>query len=864
MIIDSPLPCSREPLRWRRWIQVSVAGALFGIQSVAVPVYGQEIISTVVGSDVPGFSGDGGPASNALLRLANFAGGVGVDAVGNLYIADTGNHRIRKIDPQGTITTVAGNGVRSFSGDRNAATGASLNTPGGVALDETGNLYIADTENHRIRKVNSKGIITTVAGNGIAGFSGDGGPADATSLSSPASVAADGLGNLYIADTGNRRIRRVNSEGIVTTVLSSMNDYYGVATDQANNLYVADSSGGRILKISPGGALTTVAGGGTSHPGYGDGGPATSAWLNYPTGVALDFAGNLYIADSHLQRIRKVFPSGTITTVAGSGLADEVEGVVPGGFSGDGGPASQASLNFPWAVATDANGSVYIVDSLNNRVRKVSTTSVTFFVPIILSGSGLNNSFFTSELTLTNRSAKDANLELTYAAAFGGGSGTASTTLASGSQLVVPDAITYLKSLGIPLPDSGNRGGTLTVHFSGIVSALEAAVAARTTTTVAGGRAGLAYPGVPISNTLDGPSYLCGLRQNYTDRSSVAVQHAGQPSEGDIALRVTVFSGYPAAPQSQVLPDIILPPGGFKQISLILHSNGLSLNNGYIKVERVRGTSPYYAYGIINDQPSSDGSFVPPILESSLTGRAGLALPVVVKTNSFATELILTNWSGSKKRVYFDFVSQIGSDPDFTSRAAFSIELNVSEQLILPDFVQWLRYRGVVGSDGGRGRTGSLFATFGSQDASGIFLGARTVTQALNGRYGLFYAAVPYGMANSRSSWLYGLQQNAENRTNLALVNTGEADSGTDLFTIELFDGDTGLKVNTIEEFAVPAKGWRQIDSILAQHAPGITHGYARVIRTAGRNPFISYAVISDGGKPGERSDDGAFVSSWP
>ena len=254
--------------------------ALWVLASVfwLMPVWGQGPctagIETVAGY-VP--LGDGGAATAAALMNP---GGVAVDAAGTLYIADTDNNRIRKVTTAGVITTVAGNGLAGAGGDGGQAVFASLHSPHGVAVDAAGNLYIADTDNNRIRKVTPAGIITTVAGTGISGHSGDGGPATAARLNYPVGVAVDAAGNLYIADTGNSRIR----------------------------------------KVTPAGVITTLAG--TGIGGYsGDGGPATAAQLKYPFGVAVDAAGNLYIADSGNNSIRKVTPAGIITTVAGNGTA---------------------------------------------------------------------------------------------------------------------------------------------------------------------------------------------------------------------------------------------------------------------------------------------------------------------------------------------------------------------------------------------------------------------------------------------------------------------------------------------------------------------------------------------------------------
>ena len=358
------------------------------------------IISTVAGSGatgnyVGGFGGDGSPAISAML---NSPRGVAVDGAGNLYIVDSGNHRIRRVDAAtGIISTVAGTRTNGFSGDSGPATSAQLNNPAGVAVDGTGNLYIADLDNNRIRRVDAAtGTISTFAGSGRRGFSGDGGPATSAQLNNPAGVAVDGTGNLYIADLDNNRIRRVDAAtGTISTFAGSgrrgfsgdggpaisamLNSPRGVAVDGAGNLYIADQGNYRIRKVDAAtGVISTAAGTWTS--GFrGDGGAATSAWLTIPKGVAVDRADNLYIADYGDHRIRKVdAATGIISTFAGSGR---------GGFSGDGAPATSAMLSNPIGVAVDRADNLYIADYRGHRIHKVDAATG---IISTFAGSGLN------------------------------------------------------------------------------------------------------------------------------------------------------------------------------------------------------------------------------------------------------------------------------------------------------------------------------------------------------------------------------------------------------------------------------------------------------------------------------------------
>ncbi len=333
------------------------------------------LISTLAGTGSPGYSGDGGQATAAEL---NQPWGVAVDKAGNVYAAEYNNQTIRKINTNGIITTIAGNTKNGFAGDGGAATLAELNYPTGVAVDTLGNVYIADQHNNRVRKVNTSGIISTYAGNGIASFSGDGGAATAAEMNVAAGVAVDVSGNIFIADFYNFRVRKVNTSGKISTVAgngnysfsgdggqataASIKSFIGVAVDKNGNIYIADQANGRVRKVNTSGIMSTFAGNGTQSYS-GDGGLASAAELSYPYGVGTDVSGNVFIADYANERVRYIPKSDIISTVAGDGTL---------GYFGDGGPATAAELSTLSGVAVDAIGNVYIADQTNNCIRKLT------------------------------------------------------------------------------------------------------------------------------------------------------------------------------------------------------------------------------------------------------------------------------------------------------------------------------------------------------------------------------------------------------------------------------------------------------------------------------------------------------------
>ncbi|CAM5322219.1 NHL domain-containing protein [Streptomyces abikoensis] len=332
-------------------------------------------IRTVTGTGDAAFGGDEGPSAAARL---NGPYGIVVDGTGTLYFSDHRNHRVRKVTTDGKIKTVAGTGDAGYSGDGGLAVSARLNCPREVAVDGAGAVYIADASNHRVRKVATDGTISTVAGTGTGGFGGDGGLALDAQLKYPHGVAVDSTGAVYISEWGNYRVRKVATDGTISTVAGTgtggfgadggradsaqLNHPQGVAVDAAGNLYIADCDNQRVRKVTADGTISTIAGTGVAGFG-GDGGPAASAKLYNPMGMVVDGTGALYIADSDNHRVRKVAADGTISTVVGAGSA---------GFGGDGGSAVSAQLNMPFGLAVDCVDALYIADFGNHRIRKVA------------------------------------------------------------------------------------------------------------------------------------------------------------------------------------------------------------------------------------------------------------------------------------------------------------------------------------------------------------------------------------------------------------------------------------------------------------------------------------------------------------
>ncbi len=508
--------------------------------------------------------------------------------------------------------------------------------------------------------------------------------------------------------------------------------------------------------------------------------------------------------------------------------------------------------------ADDVAGACYLYGNCSSS----GTVNTTLFVPVVLSVAGKGNSVFSSEMTVTNSGPLDASIVYQYVPSLGQGAGSVTDSLAAGKQTLIPDAIAYLRQKGLAIPSNADALGTILASFSGLSATSDAGIAVRTTTPVPptspNGRAGLAYAGVPAAKLLTTLGFLVGLRQNAQDRTNVAFENAGVTGSGDITLKATYYAGDGSGPISPPY-QVTISPGGWVQVALTdIAPNAVQ---GYVKVEKVGGTAPFWTYAVINDNLNSDGSYILPINEFPIlcqTCKAGLTLPVAVETGSYITEVILTNVGDVAKSVPIMYVAKAITGGSTT----VSFTLPPHSQLQLPSFVQVLRDMHAPGvGPVGPAFLGAVFVLVPGPglDTQGIAISGRVTNPGPVGYYGVFCQGAYNGYNATGSAWLSILRKDSENRANLAIVNTGELDTSSSDYLIETFDGVTGAKAGQSTATLRPFE-WMQFDQVLNQISPSVSLGYARVTRMTGQNPFISYAVVNDGANPGDRSGDGAFV----
>ncbi len=482
------------------------------------------------------------------------------------------------------------------------------------------------------------------------------------------------------------------------------------------------------------------------------------------------------------------------------------------------------------------------------------TATQTLFVPIVLDVRGaVGSARFGSELTLANRGTTTATVRLTYTAASvlgASGSGTVTETLAPGRQLIVPDAIAYLRSKGRPIPaDGSNQGGTLRVAFEGLSSEDAGFASVRTTIASGKGRAGLAYPGLSPSQLLDGDSVLVGLRQNGDDRTNLALANAG--TSGTIALRVYIILGDGTAFAQP--DDVVLGPGQWRQIDRVLTLPDPDFDEGWVWVERVSGTEPYVAYAVFNDNVTNDGSYVPAVPVDAVDAFG--TVPVLVESSTYQSELVVANLSEEPGYAFLEYLESF-PPAAAVSTGLFYVELESGAQAIFSDILEQLRVAGATIGPRGPTHAGALSVAYASDTSLLVGLsGARTGAPAAGGgQYGLFYTSLG-GQDSAVDAWLFGLQENASVRSNLSLVNAGVFNEPIRV-RVEVFDGASGQKVSesTVD---LPEPGqWKQLDRILG----AVPSGYVHLTVVEGLDAFFAYATVVDGRDAASGTNDGSYV----
>ncbi len=481
----------------------------------------------------------------------------------------------------------------------------------------------------------------------------------------------------------------------------------------------------------------------------------------------------------------------------------------------------------------------------------------TRLVPIVLDVTS-GSARYTTELALTNRGATGVTAKLRYHPSLGAtGGGSAALSLTAGQQLVLPDVIAYLRHEGLGLPDDEPQAGTLEVAFSGAQSEDVVAATARTGSAVASpeGRAGLAYGALREGSTSRLTVY--GLRESASDRSNLAFLST---SADPVTVKVTVRSGSGDGKSVVLREAESLPPFGWIQIGRVLSEAGLT--NGWAEIERVAGSGSFSAYGVVNDNVTNDGSFLPSVPDGRIGSR--LTVPVVAETANLASELVLANRASSPVTLTLSYVRSLTA-PD-GGDGTTTLTLAPREQRILPDALSFLRGAGVPVGPAGETHVGSLrISVSGAPTPTGapldqVFAAARTGFKSGAGSFGLFTPAVSPAEEAADEVVLYGLRADETNRTNVAVVNSGPDAAGPVTLELRTYDGDaSGVeKGSPIRQTLAPGQH-AQVNLILGD--AGIRNGWVRARRVDGAAPWLAYGVVNDGGVPGQRTGDGAYVA---
>jgi N-acetylneuraminic acid mutarotase len=481
-------------------------------------------------------------------------------------------------------------------------------------------------------------------------------------------------------------------------------------------------------------------------------------------------------------------------------------------------------------------------------------------VPIVLDVD-TGSAHFTTELTLTNRMPGSIRLNLRYSASIGSktGSGIIAEELPAGQQQVIPNVISYLRNRGLAIPTTdaeSQQGGTLAIEFIGATSEVAVAATARTTTSLAQphpqGAAGLAYPGLPASAASTGSVTLYGLRANVEDRSNVAVFN---PATIPVTVKMTAYSGSGDGISSVIRGAETIPALGWFQISGVF--NGTGISSGWVSVERTSTAGVYNAYGVVNDNTTSDGSFLVPASGSHQGTR--LTIPVLTETALFRSELILANRGNTSVTLGLNYKESLS--PALGAGGSVNLNLGPRRQQIISDALEFLRNEGVALGPRDQGSyAGAMRIEVNGAPLADVFAAARTAAQSpAGGQFGLFTPGVYAGEEAATEAYIFGLRADGSNRSNLALINTGRESDGTVGLEIQLYNGNlSGVTAGAVFSVSLSPGEWIQLANPLALR--GIQNGWARITRKSGTAPWLAYGVINDGGTPGEGTGDGAYV----
>jgi hypothetical protein len=484
-------------------------------------------------------------------------------------------------------------------------------------------------------------------------------------------------------------------------------------------------------------------------------------------------------------------------------------------------------------------------------------------VPIVLDVTS-GSAHYTTELALTNATTLPLAVSLRYAPALGSqsGGGVVTTELAAGEQRIVPNALTYLREGGLAIPSPSvepSQGGPVVVTFSGpsVGDPRLVSVTARTTSPtmppLPEGSAGLAYSGLAVTGSGPSSATIFGLRSTEKDRSNVAVFNL---SDQPVTFRVTVYSGRGDGKSVLFRAAEHLEAWGWHQYSSASLLDATGIDNGWVTVHQTSATGALGVYGVLNDNVTNDGSFVlPPASGAAST----LTVPVVVETPDFRSELVLSNKGQAAATLKLSYAESLATGGP--SGGDMSLTLLPAEQLVLPGAIDFLRRNGVpIGGEGAASYAGALRVSVTGGNVADVFAGARTAAPLSGGgEFGLFTPCVYGGQEATDEAYLYGLQANETNRTNVAVLNAGSTGDGPVELELQVFDGaKDGAAAGTATPVSLQPGRWVQVSGLLK--TKGVENGWVRVRRVSGAAPWIAYAVVNDGGLPGERTGDGAYV----